>query len=86
MGKTTINRRGEKYGRMSVRRKAGRKKGKVRTVLVHRVVLAEVKGVPLYRINIGMHLCDVTLCAAPHHLRASTQAANMRDCQSKGRH
>ncbi len=85
MGATVTNRRGVRYGKMTIRRKHGRKKGKVRSVLVHRVVLAEVKGVALWRIVTGMHSCDVSLCEAPHHLRSGTYSANLRDCWNKGR-
>jgi hypothetical protein len=84
-GRTITNRSGKQYGVLNVRWKAGRRKGRVRTVLAHRYVLAAVKGLPLGKITTGMHLCDCTLCVLPAHLRSSTQRNNVRDYLSKQR-
>lgn len=87
MGKATTNRSGMQYGALTVRRKSGPRKGKVRTVLAHRFAKAAALGVPICRIKIGAHLCDTSLCANPDHVAAYwTQRINMRDMVAKGRH
>lgn len=84
-GRTTTNRSGMRYGTMVVRRKAGRKKGKVRTVFAHRVAAALAKGLPLWRVRVAAHRCDVTLCVNPAHLQATTQRANVLQSYERGR-
>ena len=55
-------------------------------VRAHRVSLELYNGVKLRPGQVAIHLCDVTLCVNPAHLRAGSQAENMRDCLAKGRH
>ena len=56
---------------------------------VSRLILAWRHGVGFLRRNrkngIAMHLCDNHWCVNPEHIKAGTQAENVRDCLLKGR-
>ena|SRR5690606_21582586 len=53
---------------------------------VHRVVLAWRLGRDLQSDEVACHTCDVRACINPEHLFVGSQADNMRDMVSKGRH
>jgi len=53
--------------------------------LAHRAMMI-AQGHDLKPGDVVCHSCDVTLCVNPDHLFIGTQAANMRDMNSKGRH
>ena len=74
-GKTIASRNGFKYPVMTMRIE-----GKVKNVRVHRIVLG------LIGTDVGMHMCNNTLCVSPHHLQAGTQSENMQQCVAEGRH
>lgn len=80
----TLNAAG--YPRMTLRRKRGPRKGKVRGVLAHRQSLIEFKGVKLSRRQVCKHLCNNPLCVNPEHLEAGSQSSNMKQCVREGRH
>jgi hypothetical protein len=50
----------------------------------HRVAWEILNG-PVPEGMVLLHSCDNPKCCNPHHLTASTQAANMRDMKRKGR-
>lgn len=54
------------------------------STLVHRLIAAEVYG-PLSEDDVVMHSCDNPPCCNPKHLIVATQAANIEDCERKGR-
>lgn len=54
-------------------------------VPAHRWSFEELVG-PVPSGAIVMHRCDNPPCVNPAHLRVGTQADNIRDCVSKGRH
>lgn len=79
MGTTRVNRRGQEYPSMSVRRKSGKRRGAVRKIGAHRYCVAAKLGIPLYRVRVAAHVCPVcqtTLCTHPDHLHASTYREN----------
>lgn len=86
IGATCTNRSGKKYGKLQVRIKRGRNKGKNKTWLVHRLVLVVFKGRKMTQRMVGRHLCNNTLCANPAHLVGGSQKANMRQCVREKRH
>lgn len=51
----------------------------------HRAMLI-AHGVPLTTSDVVLHTCDMPICVNPEHLRVGTQADNMADMNSKGRH
>jgi hypothetical protein len=81
IGTRKINREGKAYGTISVR-----VNGRVTMQLVHRFVLAEVKGRKLTRRSVGRHLCNNPLCCNPMHLVGGTQTSNVRQAVREGRH
>lgn len=83
LGKVTINRSGDAYGRINVR---DRKTGKVKSELVHRVVVRDVKGRRLTKDMKALHLCNYTICCEEQHLAGGSQRANVRQCVEDGRH
>lgn len=95
MGTTRRNKFGDaEYPAMSIRRKGGKRRGAVRKVGAHRVVIAEKMGVPLYRVKVGAHccpVCETSLCVHPDHLRGTTYRVNnlmqkrYRDVESRVR-
>lgn len=89
LGAVSRNRDGTEYGKLSIRRSRGSRKGRkgsLVTVAAHRYAVAASRQLPLWRIRTVLHKCDVSLCCNPAHLRASTQRANVRDAVAKGRH
>ena len=76
MGSTRRNQSGELYPALSIRRKSGRRRGKVRKVGAHRYAIAAAKGIPLSRVRVCAHLCNQSLCVNPAHLRATTYRVN----------
>ena len=52
---------------------------------VHRLMYVLTHG-PIKQNNNVMHMCDQPSCVNPAHLTQGTQAENMQDCMSKGRH
>ena len=86
IGKRKTNRNGKQYGVITTRYKKGPRKGKVRSELVHRVVLKVFKGRSLRARQVGMHLCPHTLCCAPDHLTGGTQKRNVQQTVREGRH
>lgn len=69
------------YARMTVR-----VKGRPRAQRVTRLALREFRGVQLRTDRVASHLCNNTLCVNPMHLKLTTQAANMGQCVTEGRH
>lgn len=86
IGKTKTNRTGMRYGVITVRFKSGPRKGKVRSVLVHRLVIQEFKGRRMSPRQKGLHRCNNSICCNPAHLVGGTQKANVRQCVREGRH
>lgn len=84
IGKRKANRSGTLYGALTVRINRGPNKGKVATVLAHRMSLVHLKGRRLSSFEVGRHLCNYTLCINPEHLVGGTQTANMRQCVREG--
>lgn len=86
IGKYRTSNRGLRYACMSVRWKSGPRKGKVRTVAVHREVLRIMKGYRMTPRTVGGHLCNYSLCVNPEHLSSMSQKANVRQTVRDGRH
>lgn len=86
IGAYTVNRNGTRYGKMDVRRKQGKNKGKRKTWLVHRLVLVVFKGRIMTPRMVGRHLCNNTICCNPAHLVGGTQRSNVRQAVREGRH
>ena len=85
-GAALMNNRGMPRAVMTVRRRRrGSPVKKVSRVYVHRAVLADKLGVPLYRLNIVRHTCDVSLCVNPAHLVGGTRSQNNYDAYRRGR-
>jgi hypothetical protein len=85
IAKVRKNNNGNAYPAMSVRWKAGRRKGKVRTIGAHRYVVAIVEGIPLCEVKVSMHRCNNTLCVNPDHLRNGTYLQNNLQSIQEGR-
>ncbi len=62
----------------------GREDNRVGTSLAHRLVAEEVHG-PIPAEVVVMHSCDNPPCCNPKHLIVGTIAANVADCERKGR-
>jgi hypothetical protein len=84
-GRAFPNMRGMLYGYMTVRRKSGKRKGKTRNVLAHRFSCSAATGIPLWRLRVVSHRCDVSLCVNPAHLSKSTQSKNTKESYARGR-
>ena len=63
---------------------AGRKNGKAVVRHAHRIAYELTHGLTP-RGLVVMHTCDNPKCCNPSHLRAGTQADNLRDAVAKGR-
>lgn len=86
LGRYKVNRSGKRYPVLTMRFKRGPRKGKVRTVLVHRLVIVVFKGRIMTPRMVGMHLCNNSMCVCPNHLEGGTQRKNVRQCVADGRH
>lgn len=75
-----MNRSGQHYGRMNIK-----VKGKVKGMLVHRMVVIHIKGRRLTRRVVVRHLCNNTLCCNPAHLVGGTASSNMKQMVRDGR-
>lgn len=62
----------------------GREGNRVGTTLAHRLVAEETHG-PIPAEVVVMHSCDNPPCCNPKHLIVGTIAANVADCEKKGR-
>lgn len=82
LGRVTLNRSGEPYGRIAIRDKSG----KVRMEFVHRVVVREVKGRYLSKRMKVLHLCNNSICCEELHVVGGSQRKNMQQCVADGRH
>lgn len=73
-------------GKITMRLKRGKNKGKVRTRLVHRVAYEAFTGRRLVRKSSTRHMCNNSLCCNPEHMIGnSTQLKNNRDTAKSGR-
>lgn len=81
-------RRGDnlKYPSLNVRWQAGRRKGKVRCVAVHRLVRKVFKGLRVLPRNVFRHMCHNHNCVNPEHILGGTSRQNNRDTVRAGRH
>lgn len=86
IGRVKANRSGTLYGVVTLRWKAGPRKGKVRSVYAHRLAIVIFKGRVMTRRMTGRHLCNNTICINPAHLVGGSQRANVRQCVREGRH
>lgn len=80
----SVNNKG--YPRLSLRRKRGERKGRVKKVAVHRYALQIFHGITIKRGKVCRHWCNNKRCVNPAHLEFSTQAVNMQQCVADGRH
>ena len=80
IGRKKPNNSGRLYGYINVRIR-----GRHRSLLAHRYSLHLATNIPLSKIKIAMHRCDVPLCVNPDRLSAGSQKKNMRDRIAKGR-
>jgi hypothetical protein len=74
------------YGTTSVRWKSGPRKGKVRTLRVHRLAIKIFKNQRMAKRYVGRHLCNNRLCFNPEHLKGGSVKSNNRDTVKAGRH
>lgn len=81
LGNTSVNRSGQRYGRINVWAR-----GKHKKMFVHRYVVTFVKGRRLTRRDVVKHLCNNTMCRNPAHVIGGTQSSNMKQCVRDGRH
>lgn len=86
IGAYKVNRSGKRYPVLTMRFKRGPRKGKVRTVRVHRLVIVVFKGRIMTTRMVALHLCNNSLCVDPNHLDGGTQRQNVRQCVADGRH
>lgn len=86
IGTSVTNRNGRRYGTINVRISRGRNKGRSKKWFVHRLVITVFKGRAMSIRQVGMHLCNNTLCCNPAHLAGGSQRANVRQCVREGRH
>lgn len=85
-GAATVNRSGQRYGKINVRIKRGPNKGKVRSAKAHRLSLVAFRGRRLTTRMVAKHLCNNSLCVNPMHLSGGSQRSNVRQCVDEGRH
>lgn len=79
--------RESRYGRIGLRFKRGKRKGKGRATGAHRQSAKAFK--PWLKVgtkNIVRHLCNRPICVNPAHLTGSEQRANIRQAVKEGRH
>jgi hypothetical protein len=74
------------YGVLNVRFQRGPRKGRVKSMLAHRVSLNTFKGARLTTRMVGRHLCNNTLCVNPEHLTTGSQRQNNCDTVQAGHH
>jgi len=74
------------YPVMNMRFKSGPRKGKVRCVRVHRVVVQVFNHRRLTARMVVLHLCNNTNCVNPEHVLGGSQKKNVRQCVAEGRH
>lgn len=86
IGAVVVNRSGMKYGKMNFRFKKGPRKGKIKTMLAHRVSLTVFRGVRLSIRTKVLHLCNNSLCCNPMHLEGGSQKRNIQQAVKAGRH
>ena len=76
--------RDTRYGQFAIRVPTWRG-GASRPEQTHRLAYEFAHG-PIPKGMVIMHTCDVPICVNPDHLRVGTQADNIADKLSKGRH
>jgi hypothetical protein len=79
--------REQHYGRISLRYRAGPRKGKVKSTGAHRQAVKAFK--PHLRVgtkNVVRHMCHRPICVEPHHLMGGIQKQNVRDAVKAGHH
>lgn len=86
LGHTIVNRDGKRYGTISFRYKKGKNRGKTYKELVHRAVIKRLKGRKMSIRQVGMHLCNNTMCCHPNHLVGGSQKKNIKQAICEGRH
>lgn len=74
------------YGKLSVRRQRGPRKGTVAHHLAHRESVKAFTGRRITTRTVVMHLCNNRACCNPAHLVGGTQKKNMQQCVAEGRH
>lgn len=86
IGAFTVNRGGQRYGKLSVRIKRGVRKGRNKTWKAHRLAVIELGARRLWPRQVVQHLCNNSLCINPAHLLGGSQKRNIRQCVAEGRH
>lgn len=86
IGAYVVNRGGMRYGKLDVRRKQGKFKGKRKTWYAHRLAVIVFKGRRLWPRQVVAHLCNNSLCINPEHLLGGSQRKNIQQCVRDGRH
>lgn len=81
LGSVKTSRSGKTYPRMGIR-----VRGRNVTVTVHRWIITKIKGRRLSKRQVGMHMCNNTMCVNPGHIIGGTQKMNIRQCVAQGRH
>lgn len=74
------------YPTLTVRWKAGPRKGKVRTLMAHRESVKAFTGRCVRKDYVVRHLCNVRWCVNPAHLIGGTHRQNTQDMIEAGRH
>lgn len=77
---------GGRYPKLTMRWRGGTRRGKVRTVAVHRLVISVFKGRYMGPKYVAKHLCNNRACVNPWHLSGGTQRSNVKQCVKQGRH